>query len=249
MSGIGTGYDLSVSTFSPDGRVFQAEYAQKAVDSSGTVLGMCCADGVVLAAEKPEISKLIEEHSNRRAFPIDRHAGAVIAGVAADGRAIIDRAQAEASNYKSFYGDKIPGHVLAERVASFVHLFNLYWYVRPFGVCTLLATCDHSGPQLHMVDPSGTMHQYNATAVGKGRQAAKNELEKLKLDRMTCKEALFSAAKILHQVHDEEKAFELEVAWISADTDYVFTRVSNEEVAEAEQAAKAAIEAEDMDDD
>ncbi len=58
---------------------------------------MCCADGVVLAAEKPEISKLIEEHSNRRAFPIDRHTGAVIAGVAADGRAIIDRAQAEAS--------------------------------------------------------------------------------------------------------------------------------------------------------
>ena len=58
-----------------------------------------------------------------------RHAQ-VIAGVAADGRAVVSRAQGEAANYKSFYGDAIPGHVLAERVASFVHVFNLYWYVR-----------------------------------------------------------------------------------------------------------------------
>lgn len=248
MSGIGTGYDLSVSTFSPDGRVFQVEYAQKAVDSSGTVLGMCCKDGVLVAAEKLEISKLLEENSNRRTFPIDRHAGAVIAGVAADGRAIIDRAQSEASNYKSFYGDPIPGSVLAERVASFVHVFNLYWYVRPFGVCTLLAAFDHNGPQLYMVDPAGTMHKYYATAVGKGRQAAKNELEKLKMQDMTCKEAVFAAAKILHQVHDEEKGFELEVAVISTETGKVFKRIPKEELAEAEKAAKEAIEAEDMDD-
>ena len=211
------------------------------------MLGICCKDGVLVAAEKLEVSKLLEENSNRRTFPIDRHAGAVIAGVAADGRAIIDRAQAEASNYKSFYGDPIPGAILAERVASYVHIFNLYWYVRPFGVCTLLATCDHDGPQLYMVDPAGTMHRYRATAVGKGRQGAKNELEKLKFDEMTCKEALFAAAKILHQVHDEEKGFELEVAVISAETGNIFKRVSKEEVAEAEKAAKEAIEAEDMD--
>lgn len=108
--------------------MFQSEYAQKAVDASGTVLGMCCKDGVLLAAEKLELSKLLEENSNRRTFPIDKHAGAVIAGVSADGRAIIDRAQGEASNYKSMYGDAIPGSVLADRVASYVHVFNLYWY-------------------------------------------------------------------------------------------------------------------------
>ena len=89
--------------------------------------------------------------------------------------------------------------------------------MRPFGVCTLLAAFDHNGPQLYMVDPAGTMHKYYATAVGKGRQAAKNELEKLKMQDMTCKEAVFAAAKILHQVHDEEKGFELEVAVISTE--------------------------------
>jgi len=214
-----------------------------------TVVGISCKDGVILAAEKLEISKMLEEHSNRRTFPIDRHAGAVVAGVAADGRAVIDRAQAEASNYKSFYGDPVPGHVLAERVASFMHMFNLYWYVRPFGVCALLAAYDHSGPQLYMVDPAGTMHRYYATAVGKGRQGAKNELEKLNLKAITCTEAVFAVAKILHQVHDEEKGFEMEIAWISEETGKVFKRIPNSLLQEAQEAAKAAIEAEEMDDD
>lgn len=79
-------------------------------------------------AEKLVISKMLVENSNRRSFPVDRHAGVAIAGVAADGRAIVNRAMAEASQYKSFYGDPIPGHVLAERLGTYVHVFNLYWW-------------------------------------------------------------------------------------------------------------------------
>jgi 20S proteasome subunit alpha 7 len=139
---------------------------------------------------------MLEEHSNRRTFPVDRHAGVAIAGVAADGRAVVGRAQAEASSYKNMYGDPIPGHVLAERVASYKHLFNLYWYVRPFGVSTLLATFDRDGPQLYLVDPAGTMHRYRGTAVGKGRQGAKNEIEKLKLGEMSCREGISAVAKM-----------------------------------------------------
>ena len=139
---------------------------------------------------------MLEEHSNRRTFPLDRHAGAAIAGVAADGRAVINRAQSEAAQYKSFYGDPIPGHVLAERIASYMHVFNLYWYVRPFGVCGLLAVYDRDGPQLYLVDPAGTMHRYRGMAVGKGRQGAKNEIEKLKPAEMTCREAVTAIAKM-----------------------------------------------------
>lgn len=248
MSGIGTGYDLSVSTFSPDGRVFQTEYAQKAVDSSGTVIGIRCKDGVVLGAEKLIISKMLVENSNRRTFPVDRHAGIVMAGVAADGRMIVNRAMSEAGNYKNFYGDPIPGHVLAERVASYVHVFNLYWYVRPFGTSTLLATYDKDGPQLYLVEPSGTLHRYYGTAVGKGRQAAKNEIEKLKLSEMTCREGIRAVAKILHQAHDEEKGFEMELAWVCDESNRTFQRVPQELAEGAEQAAKAELEAEDMDD-
>eukprot|EP00887_Chlorella_sp_A99_P000786 scaffold5.g786.t1 len=248
MSGIGTGYDLSVSTFSPDGRTFQTEYAQKAVDASGTVIGIRCKDGVVLGAEKQLISKMLVENSNRRTFPVDRHAGAAVAGVAADGRAVINQAMGEASQYKNFYGGPIPGHVLAERIASYVHIFNLYWYVRPFGVSTLLAVYGDGGPQLYLVEPSGTMHRYYGTAVGKGRQAAKNEIEKLKLEEMSCREGVNAVAKILHQAHDEEKGFEMELAWICEESGRQFGRVPAELAAEAERLAKEALEAEDMDD-
>lgn len=248
MSGIGSGYDLSTSTFSPDGRVFQTDYAQKAVDNSGTVIGIRCKDGVVLGAEKQLISKMLESNSNRRTFPVDRHAGVACAGLAADGRAIVSRAMAEANNYKSFYGDPIPGHVLAERLATYTHLFNMYWSVRPFGVSTLLATYGKEGPQLYLVEPSGTMHRYFGTAVGKGRQGAKNEIEKLKLEEMSCREGITAVAKILHQVHDEEKGFEMELAWICEDSGRQFQRVPQQLAEEAEAAAKAALEAEDMDD-
>jgi 20S proteasome subunit alpha 7 len=139
---------------------------------------------------------MLEEHSNRRTFPVDRHTGCAVAGVAADGRAVVNRAQAEASNYKGFYGDPIPGHVLAERVASYVHVFNMYWYVRPFGVCALLATYDRDGPALYLVEPSGTMHRHFGAAVGKGRQGAKNEIEKLKLAEMSCREGVAAVAKM-----------------------------------------------------
>ncbi len=197
-------------------------------------------------AEKLIISAMLEEHSNRRTFPLDRHAGAAIAGVAADGRAVINRAQAEAAQYKSFYGDPIPGHVLAERIASYMHVFNLYWYVRPMGVCALVAVYDRDGPALYLVDPAGTMHRYNGTAVGKGRQGAKNEIEKLPLGEMSCREGVTAIAKILHQVHDEEKGFEMEMAWVCDESGRQFQRVPDELVTAADTAAREALEAEDM---
>mmetsp|Transcript_17645 Transcript_17645/g.42320 ORF Transcript_17645/g.42320 Transcript_17645/m.42320 type:complete len:214 (+) Transcript_17645:173-814(+) len=127
MAGIGTGYDLSVTTFSPDGRVFQTEYAQKAVDNAGTAAGIRCKDGVVLAVEKLVLSKMLVPGSNRRIHAVDRHAGIATTGLAPDGRQIVNRAQSEAANYKQLNGSKIPGHVLNERLAAFNHIFSLYW--------------------------------------------------------------------------------------------------------------------------
>jgi len=249
MSSIGTGYDLSPTTFSPDGKVFQVDYAQKAVDNAGTVIGLRCKDGVVLGVEKLVISKMLVEGSNRRVMPVDIHAGIATAGLCADGRQIINRARDEAAQYKSFYGDKIPGQVLCDRIASYAHLFTLYWYVRPYGVGTLLATYDHDGPQLYGIETSGIAYRYFGTALGKGRQLAKTEIERLKLDEMTCREGVLAIAKIIHMCHDEakDKAFELELGWICDESNKKFARVPADLVAEAEAAAKAALE-DDMDD-
>ncbi|KAB5540714.1 hypothetical protein DKX38_013688 [Salix brachista] len=267
MSSIGTGYDLSVTTFSPDGRVFQIEYAAKAVDNSGTVIGIKCKDGIVMGVEKLIASKMMLPGSNRRIHSVHRHSGMAVAGLAADGRQIVARAKSEATNYQRpllsvqydkisiksrcymlarisslfkigdgalVYGEPIPVKELAERVASYVHLCTLYWWLRPFGCGVILGGYDRDGPQLYMVEPSGISYRYFGAAIGKGKQAAKTslnivysfeanlsigkgtifsvginlyrrEIEKLKLSEMTCREGVLEVAKIIYKLHDEAK--------------------------------------------
>jgi len=140
--------------------------------------------------------------------------------------------------------------VLCDRIASYVHLFTLYWSVRPYGSSAIMAVHDKAaGPQLYMVEPSGTAHRYFGTAVGKGRQAAKTEIERLKLEEMTCREAVVEVAKIIYSVHDEakDKAFELELSWLCEESGNEHKRVPADLAQHAEEAAKAALE-EDMDD-
>ena len=99
---------------------------------------------------------MLEPGTNTRTHPVARHAGVALSGVAADGRQVALRAQGEALGYKNTYGSPIPGKILCDRVASYVHAFNLYWYVRPFGCVTLLATFDdEEGPALYAIDPAG----------------------------------------------------------------------------------------------
>jgi len=145
-------------------------------------------------------SKLLVPGSSRRTFNIDKHVGGAIAGFLPDGRQIVNRAQDEALNYKNVYGNPIPGKILCDRLGSYVHLYNLYWYARPYGATIVLATMDETGPGLYMVEASGVAHKYFGTAVGKGRQAAKTEIEKLDLKQITCREALLEIAKILYRV-------------------------------------------------
>ncbi|KAG6537119.1 proteasome subunit alpha type-3-like [Zingiber officinale] len=249
MSSIGTGYDLSVTTFSPDGRVFQIEYAAKAVDNSGTVVGIKCKDGIVLGVEKLISSKMMLPGSNRRIHAVHRHSGMAVAGLAADGRQIVARAKSEAANYERVYGEPIPVKELADRVAGYVHLSTLYWWLRPFGCGIILGGYDRDGPQLYMIEPSGISYRYFGAAVGKGRQAAKTEIEKLKLSEVTCREGVIEIAKIIYAVHDEakDKAFELEMSWVCDESNRQHQKVPDDLLEQAKTAAKAALEEMDAD--
>jgi len=251
MAGTGAGYDLSVTTYTKEGRVKQISYAEKAVDIAGTALAICCKDGVIMASEKLLLSKLLVEGTNRRTAAIDKHCGLVSAGLTTDGRQILDRARGEATSYKSNYDEEIPPFMLAERLALFVHQYTLYWSVRPFGASVLVASYSKGDmPSLYCVEPSGQVYKYFGKALGKGKQLANTELEKLKLDELTCVEALFHIAKIMHKVHDEkDKDFELECSWITEQTNYEFTMIPPDVVQKAEQDAMKAIKEEDEDDD
>ncbi|KAF5302330.1 hypothetical protein FQA39_LY10369 [Lamprigera yunnana] len=247
MSSIGTGYDLSASQFSPDGRVFQVEYAVKALENSGTIIGLKGKDGVVFAVEKLVTSKLYEPGANRRIFSIDKHVGMAVCGLIADARQIVDIARREAANYRSQYGVRIPLKYLNDRVSMYMHAYTLYSAVRPYGCSVILGSYDPTdGPAMYLIDPSGVSYGYHGCAVGKAKQAAKTEIEKLKLTNMPTQELIKEAAKIIYLVHDElkDKNFELELSWVCADTNGEHQRVPEQVFTEAEKCAKQAMDAE-----
>jgi len=251
MSSIGTGYDLSASQFSPDGRVFQIEYANKAVENSGTCLGIRGKDGVVFACEKIVASKLYEKGANRRIANVDTHVGMAAAGLVTDARQLVEIARDEASAYRSDYGSPIPLPHLISRVSAYMHAYTLYSSIRPFGTTVMLGSWDkQKGAELYCIEPSGTGYGYWGCAAGKAKSAAKTELEKLKMSELTCEELIKEAAKIIYMVHDEvkDKLFELELSWVTEATQGVHQMVPEGVLAEAERYAKSALE-EDSDSD
>ncbi|KAF7776067.1 hypothetical protein Agabi119p4_4460 [Agaricus bisporus var. burnettii] len=227
MTSIGTGYDLSASTYSPDGRIFQVEYATKAVENSGTAIGLKVKDGVVLAVEKLIHSKLSVPEANRRIQTIDRHIGLATAGLLADGRHIANRARDEATSYRDTYDAPSPLKNLVERLGLYTQAYTLYSSVRPFGISTILGAFDKEGPSLYVIEPSGVYFGYNGAAV-----------------ELTTKEAVYEAARIIYLVHEDakEKEFELEISWIGQETDNVHLPVPRELQQDAEAKAKAALE-------
>merc|ERR1712070_180094 len=220
MASIGTGYDLSTTTFSPDGRVFQVEYAGKAVDNSGTVIGLKCKDGVVFAVEKMVKSKMLVPGSNRRIATVAGHVGMACAGFPADARQLVNRARSECESYSTQYGMDIPGNVLNERLSSFMHLYTVYWTVRPFGCSALMGVHNRDGYELNMEELSA--------------RDALFEVSKI-------------IHQVHDEVKD--KNFELELSWLCDETNGQHKLVPAEMRDEISARAKAAIEEEDDDDD
>jgi 20S proteasome subunit alpha 7 len=253
MSSTGAGYDSSPTVYSQDGRVFQVEYAGKAVDKSGTVIGMKCADGVIMAVEKLQVSKMLVAKSNRRIYNVDRHVGIATAGYVADCRYLAKQAATECRNYRDNYDTPIPANVFNDRMTLFVHSHTCYWWMRPFGVSMLAAAYDEDSEEayLYKIDNTGISYRYFGAATGKGERAASTEIEKLDLTSMTCREALQKAAKILETVHDDvkEKPFTLEMSWVCAESGWKHASVPDELINASRAAAVAEIEAEENEDD
>lgn len=140
--------------------------------------------------------------SNRSVFGIDKHAGVVVTGYAADGRQIVNRAREEAQSYKDTYGHLVVPSVLANRLALYVHYFTIYSSLRPFGSTAIVAAYDNDieEAQLYMVEPSGSTLRFFGCAAGKGANAAKTEIEKLLNKQgnngITCREAVKELARM-----------------------------------------------------
>lgn len=191
----GVGYDRAVALFSPDGRLFQVEYAHEAVKKGSITLGIKTREGVVLAAEKRWPSILAE--SAEKIKRIDDHVGLAFSGLFGDARVLIDDARVYAQVYRLTYGERIPVELLAKRICDIKQVYTQHGGVRPFGVAFLIAGVDRRGPHLIMTDPGGSYMGYKAAAIGANSQTATEILEKSYRDDLTLEEAVTLSLKVL----------------------------------------------------
>lgn len=204
-------YDRGVNTFSPEGRLFQVEYAIEAIKLGSTAIGICTQEGVVLAVEKRITSSLMEPTTIEKIVEVDKHIGCAVSGLMADSRTMVDRARLECQNHWFIYNERMGVESVAQAVSNLAIQFgdtddgdSSAAMSRPFGVAVLFAGIDENGPQLFHMDPSGTFVQFDAKAIGSGSEGAQQNLQDNYHKTMTLDEALKSSLTILKQVMEEK---------------------------------------------
>ncbi|MFX0053796.1 MAG: archaeal proteasome endopeptidase complex subunit alpha [Promethearchaeota archaeon] len=161
------GYDRAITVFSPEGRLYQVEYATEAVRHGPLAVGVKATDGVVLAGEKRSPHTLVDLDTLKKILLIDDHVGTAIAGLHADARKLIDQARVQAQVNRLSYDEPISIQSLVVNICDTKQLHTQYGGVRPFGVSLLVGGVDHDGPQLYTTDPSGSFWGWKAAAIGR----------------------------------------------------------------------------------
>ncbi|MDR0372904.1 MAG: archaeal proteasome endopeptidase complex subunit alpha [Nitrososphaerota archaeon] len=169
-------YDRAITVFSPDGRLFQVEYAMELVNRGATILGIQTSDGVVLGSEE-NIEILEEAGYSWKIFRVDDHIGAAIVGLSSDARVLIDQARIYAQSNKLTYDEPIDIEVVTKRICDIQQMYTQHAGVRPFGVSLIFGGVDKTGSRVFATHPSGTYRGVKATALGAGRDTVINILK------------------------------------------------------------------------
>ena len=231
MFGIsGAGYDMSTSIFSPDGRIFAAEYAKKAVEQGATSIGILVEDGVILLAEK-KLQPLQEPDSVEKISAIDEHVGVATSGLMADARKLIAEARVKAQSYWLTYEEPVPAEVLAEHICDLKAQFTQGGGARPYGVAMIFGSVDHDGsPRLYVTDPVGTYWGFLASIIGRGAARAGEYLEQRYDRKMSLNDAIDLALGSLREATEKDLTEDtVEIAKITTKTGK-FEKLSNDEI-------------------
>ena len=212
-------YDRGVNTFSPEGRLFQVEYAIEAIKIGTTAIGIATTEGVVIAVEKRMMSPLQEPGSVEKIFEVDTHIGVAMSGLSADARTLVDHARSESQSHRFTFNEPMPVESLTQSVCDLALNFGEsdeeQTMARPFGVALLVAGWDHKGPVLYHTDPSGTFTRFDAKAIGAGSEGAQTALQEQFHKNLSLVEAETMAITILKQVMEEKlDASNVEVACV-----------------------------------
>jgi proteasome alpha subunit len=223
-------YDRAITVFSPDGRLFQVEYALETVKRGSTVLGIATSSGVVLAAEERASSKLQDPSFMWKIFQIDDHIGAAIAGLSSDARVLIDQARVYAQSNRLMYDEPIDVEGLSKKVGDIEQMYTQHGGVRPFGVSIIFGGVDDTGCKVFQTDPSGACWGYRAVAIGAGSDTVKEILESKYKENLTMEQSVLLAVECLSKVIEGKlEAQKISAVLIPADTRNL-RKLSDEEI-------------------
>jgi proteasome alpha subunit len=209
------GYDRAIVTFSPDGRLFQVEYAREAVKRGTTSLGLIFDGGIILAANRPVPDLSISDGGSDKIHQIDDHLGTAISGFLADGRVLVDAGRIKAQVYKLTYDEPLNVGGVVKELSDRMQMFTQYGGVRPFGVALLIGGVDEKGAQLFEIDPSSAFYAWKAQAIGKGATEALKVLKKGWTESLKEEDAIRLAVSALKAAEKIVKPNEIELAVIT----------------------------------
>ncbi len=189
-------YDYANTVFSPDGRLYQVEYARELVNRGGTIIGIKCAEGVVLASE--ENSENFEETDHSwKIFKIDEHIATAIVGLSSDARVLIDHARLSAQSNKLAYDEPIDADALTQKICNIQQTYTQQGGGRPFGVAMIIGGVDKTGAHILRTHPSGNYTGYKATAIGAGTETVLPMLQDAYREDLTLENCIKLAVKCL----------------------------------------------------
>ncbi|AAZ12506.1 proteasome alpha 3 subunit, putative [Trypanosoma equiperdum] len=206
-------YDSRTTTFSPEGRLYQVEYAEEAISQAGTIIGILTTGGVVLGAERGQQHGLFDTEnmedrniSGEKVYKISNHLGCSVAGVTSDAYALINYARLSAARHFYSFQEPIAAEDLCRMVCDEKQLYTQYGGVRPFGVSFLFAGWDrHYGYQLYHTDASGNYSAWRAYAVGQNDQVAQSLLKRDWKPELTLEEGIVLCLRVLGKTMDAVK--------------------------------------------
>ena len=231
------GYDRAITVFSPDGRLYQVEYAIETVRRGTIAVGVKSKEGIVIAVEeKPR--KLQISDVAQKIFQVDDHVGVAAAGYIPDARSQVDNARFFSQSNKLIYDEPVEIETIAKHLADQSQQYTQYAGVRPFGVSLILGGVVNNSPQLFLTDPSGTYISYDAIAIGSGSDQVMDFLEKSYTNDLSLDEAsALAVAGIYLSSEDKEGTSHIRMAYIKAETGQ-FELVSEKQIESFAKTAK-----------
>ncbi|AFS81344.1 proteasome subunit alpha [Candidatus Nitrosopumilus koreensis AR1] len=230
------GYDMTPTMYSPDGRIYQVEYAIETVKRGTLAIGVISKEGVIMAVEeKPRT--LQSTDVTQKIFQVDYHIGVAAAGYIPDARVQVDSARFFSQGNRMTYDESVEVATVAKHLADQAHQFTQYGGVRPNGVSMIIAGVDQKGESIYVTDPSGTYVQFAAIAIGAGSDDVNEFLEKNYKDDLSLEDAAALAiAAINLKAEQKEGINDIKMAKISSESK-IFEKVSEADLQKYSQNA------------